>query len=202
MQKGAYYEKVSDLLALRTLPKIVRATTAFRGSGPESSVESNELLSLRGVKKGITGRALKVFSLLTMQKKELQENCQGGFSTRPYDVRLYLPEIAEFLKEPFPVVAMLYVNAETAEELPPNMTSSTVTLKGECVRACVHHHVQHFLPLGTSVETSLIATGTIDEGERFRKLIDIPLDLDIDVQIMRPKDEDETEQLYEDTRLE
>ncbi len=131
LQKGFFYDKVSDLLALQTLPKIVRATESFRGSSPETGVDANELLAIRGIKKGVKGRSLKVLSLQTKKKKELAENCKGCFSTRPYEVRLYLPEIVEFLRDPLPVEAMLFANAETAEELPSTMVSSVVTLKGQ-----------------------------------------------------------------------
>ncbi len=61
--------------------------------------------------------------------------------------------------------------------------------------------IAYAISLGLSVETSLIATGTVVEDcSSDTKLIEIPFDLDIEVQITRPKDDDETEQLYEDTR--
>ncbi len=62
-------------------------------------------------------------------------------------------------------------------------------------------HLLHSPLAGCVVETSLIATGTVEDPDRPRMLIDIPLDLDVDVQVMKLKDDDETE-LYEDTRWE
>ena len=168
---------------MKSLPKAVRTTKAYKGGNPESSVAENELLIVKGVKsRKVKGKSLRVLSLVSGQMKELSENCVGGFSTKPYDVRLFLPEIMEHIKDPYPLKAILYVNSETAYELPGHMVSAVVTL------------------IEMSVETSLIATSTVWERLDNVDLIEIPIDLDIEVQIMKPKDEEETEKLYEDTR--
>ena len=57
------------------------------------------------------------------------------FSTRPYDVRLYLPELMEMVDNPLPATAVLFVGSDTAHELPPSMVTSVVTLTVSC---CIH----------------------------------------------------------------
>ena len=168
---------------MRTLPKAVRATKTWKGSSPESSVEENELLFIKGSQKKLMGKLLKVYSPLTCKKKELPENCVGHFSTKPYEVKLYLPEIVEHVINPFPIEAVLFVSADTAYELPTYLMSGNVTLRS------------------VTTEMSLIATNLFNEtGIKNMELIDIPFSLDIEVQVLRPKDEEETEQLYEGTR--
>ena len=49
-------------------------------------------------------------------------------STRPYDVRLYLPDLMEMVDNPLPSTAVLFVSSDTAHELPPNIVTSVVTL--------------------------------------------------------------------------
>lgn len=183
-QEGFHFERVADILSMKTLPKAVRATKAWKGSSPESSVEENELLIVKSSHKKLKGkRLLKVYSPTCYKRKELPESCAGHFSTKPYNVRLYLPEIVEHVVDPFPMEAVLFFSVETAFELPTYLISNTVTM------------------CSISTESSLIASdlyagGSIDTVE----LIDVPFDLDIEVQVMKPKDEEETEQLYESTR--
>ena len=185
LQKGFTFDKVSDLIAAKTTPKAVRAMKAWKGSSPDNNIEKNELLIIKEVKSKLKKKVLKVYSLAAGKRKELPESCVGKFSTRPYDVRLYLPEIIEHLDDPFPMQAMLYVNAETAHDLPNFMCSSVITMKK------------------TSIETTLVATGIIPGEELDRsQLVDIPYDLDIEVQIIKPKDEEDREllQLHDYTK--
>ena len=169
---------------MQTLPKAVRATKAWKGSSPESSVEENELLIVKGSQRKMTGKhILKVYSPRCCKRKELRETCAGHFSTKPYDVRLYLPEIVEHVVDPFPMEATLFFNVETAYELPTYLINGTVTLSS------------------ITIESSLIASDVYTEGSIDTvELIDVPFDLDIEVQVMKPKDKEETEQLFESTR--
>ena len=174
-------------MALKTLPKVLRSLTAFKGNSPESSVEENELLIVRGVKSKLKGKVLKVYSPHLSKKKELSESCSGNFSTKPYDVRLYLPEIAGHLVDPFPLQVMLYVNPETAGDIPSALLNDSVHMRK------------------MEVDTSLIATPFFFDSEEesvdfVMELIDVPFDLDIEVQIMESKHEEDTDQLYLDTR--
>lgn len=183
-QEGFHFERVADLLSMQTLPKVVRATKAWKGSSPESSVEENELLIVKSSQRKMTGKhVLKVYSPLCCKRKELRETCAGHFSTKPYDVRLYLPEIVEHVVGPYPMEAILFFNIELAYELPTYLISGTVKL------------------CSVTIESSLIASNLYTEGNIDSVvLIDVPFDLDIEVQVMKPKDREETEQLFESTR--
>lgn len=165
LQKGFTFERVSDILANKKLPKVIRATQMWKGSGPDSSVDANELLLVRGTKMKLKTKYLKVFSPAMNKKKALPEHCIGRFSTRPYDVRVYLPEIVHHLKDPFPLQAVLFINSETAQDIPVFLMSSVVTLKSQ------------------SVDTSLIATSTLNDDIEKAQIVDIPFDLDIEVSV-------------------
>ena len=157
---------MSDVLANKKLPRAIRAGQAWKGSGPDSSVDANELLLVRGTKTKLKTKYLKVFSPAANKKKVLPEHCIGRFSTRPYDVRVYLPEIVHHLKDPFPLQAVLFINSETAQDIPVFLMSSIITLKSQ------------------SVDTSLIATSTLNDDISKGQIVDIPFDLDIEVSIV------------------
>ena len=165
LQKGFHFERVSDILATKVIPRAIRATQAWKGSGPDSSVDANELLLVVGTRNKLKTKYLKVYSPAANVKKTLPEQCFGKFSTRPYDVRLYLPEIMHHLKHPFPLQAVLFVNSEISQDLPPYLMSSVVSLTSQ------------------SVETSLVATSTLNDDITQAQLIDIPFDLDIEVSV-------------------
>ena len=134
---------MSDVLANKKLPRAVRAGQAWKGSGPDSSVDANKLLLVGVTKTKVKTKYLKVFSPAADKKKALPEHCIRRFSTRPYDIyRVYLPEIVHRLKDPFPLQAVLFINSETAQDIPIFLMSSIIALKSQ------------------SVDTSLIATST------------------------------------------
>ena len=68
---------MGELFQLTVLPKIVRVTGGWRGPNPESTVDSNELLIVKGVKRRINHKYLKAISLASKEKKELPESCAG-----------------------------------------------------------------------------------------------------------------------------
>ena len=178
------FEKVSDVMAMKTLPKVMKALEAYKGSSPESSVEANELLIVKSVKsKKLKGKVLKVYSPRLKKKKELPEGCCGKFSTKPYDVRMFLPEIEELLADSFPLQFMLYVNSDTVGEIPSSIVSNAVNLRR------------------FEMETSLIASVFFFNEEQYEdgapKLVEVPFDLDIEVQAMA--DCRDSEQLVQDT---
>lgn len=181
---GLMFEKVSDVMAMKTLPKVMKALEAYKGSSPESSVEANELLIVKSVKsKKLKGKVLKVYSPRLKKKKELPEGCCGKFSTKPYDVRMFLPEIEELLADSFPLQFMLYVNSDTVGEIPSSIVSNAVNLRR------------------FEMETSLIASVFFFNEEQYEdgapKLVEVPFDLDIEVQAMA--DCRDSEQLVQDT---
>lgn len=139
----------------------------WKGSSPDSTVEENELFVIQKISKSKlkNARVLKVYSLKYKKRKVLTENCVGGFSARPYDCRLFLPEITELISDNLPVKVMLFVNSETAQELPQSLASSMVTIES------------------FSTETTVVCTTVLCEGLRNDKLVDIPTDLDISVQV-------------------
>lgn len=178
---GYKYPKVSDIMASSPLPKVVRTTAAFRGTAADNTIEKNELLIIKEIKPKGNRRVLMVYSVTNSTVKTLFESCEGHFSTKPYDVRLFLPEILEHIQQPFPTTCYLFVSSETSHDLPHHLTSSAVTLVAE------------------SDDLSLIASCNFEAETGRPLLIDIPVNLDIEVQVMQPKDEQEYDLLYEAT---
>ena len=76
-QKGFKFNKVSDMFQLSVLPKVVRVTEGWRGSTTESTIENNELLIVKGLKRRLNHKYLKFISVTSKAKKELPENCAG-----------------------------------------------------------------------------------------------------------------------------
>ena len=178
---GYKYPKVSDIMAISPLPKVIRATLGFKGTAVDNSVEKNEIFIIREIKPKGNRKCLIVYSVTNSMIKYLFESCEGHFSTKPYDVRLFLPEILEHFPQPFPTMCYLFVNSETSQELPHHLTSSAVTILGE------------------STDLSLIASSNCQVEAGRPLLVEIPIDLDIEVQLTQPKDETDNDQLYETT---
>ena len=68
---------MSDLLQLKSLPKILCAGSSWLGPNPETTVDKNELFIIKSWKRKIQGKVLKVFNPITKAKKELVEGCEG-----------------------------------------------------------------------------------------------------------------------------
>ena len=201
---GLTFEKISEITAAHTPPKVFCALKAFRGEDEKSSVYDNEVLIVKQVlKPRFKGkRAVKVYSLLTNSEKLLHEDCIGQFTTQPYMVRMHLLEMIEHVANPFPHQAIVYFstdiyqNPETAaqvQELPDTILSKVITMC-HCI-----------------TETSLIASSLFaDEQHPYRNsdsdtdnLFDIPVDdnlAEIEVAVIETNDVEETEKLYDDTR--
>ncbi len=79
-QNGFVFEKVSELLAAKSMPCAVRTGAAWRGSGASSTIETGEVLLIKGIKKRLNTKTLKVYNLATGKKKELPESCVGMYS--------------------------------------------------------------------------------------------------------------------------
>ncbi len=79
-QNGFVFEKVSELLAAKSMPCAVRTGAAWRGSGASSTIESGEVLLIKGIKKRLNTKTLKVYNLATGKKKELPESCVGVYA--------------------------------------------------------------------------------------------------------------------------
>lgn len=187
-----HFKTVGEVLQLKTLPKVMRATASYKGSGPESSVEQNDLLVLKEVKqkRGLkTSRVLKCIHTGSGAKKTLSEDCAGCFTVRPQDLRLFLPEIVEHID--LPQSAILFYGGGNRLDLPPHLISSEVKI------------------LTMEIEESIVATSILeeDEAQSLRHyentpsipLVDIPIDLDIEVAIIKLADMD-TDNLHSETR--
>jgi hypothetical protein len=175
--KGMMFQSVGDILAEPSLPTVVKATRSWLKSKEENSVVEGDVLILQGTK-GRFKPTLKCYDVATGRQKSLSSNCIGFFTTRPYDIRLYLPEIIQHF--PLPNSFALFVNS--SDDLKNVFQSGNVMLT-HC-----------------SVETSLIATqlDSTVSMESSSPLMEIPIDLDIGVQLVQPQ-EQEIAQLYETT---
>ena len=67
------------MASLRSLPKVVKVGALWNGGTPDSTVEENELLIVKGWKRKISGKLLKVYNPNTKENKNLSENCQGSY---------------------------------------------------------------------------------------------------------------------------
>ena len=200
-QENLIFEKVADVLALPTLPRVIAATVPWGGEAKKGSVEGGEILIIKqSAKLKILNRgrkSLKVFSVLTRSEKTLPEDCCGHFTISPNRLLLHLPDLMEHVPNLFPSESIIYCNPQNEgklKDLPPGFLSRSVTLC-ECIK-----------------ETSLVASSAranerIEEpdGNPEREdLIDIPVDdeaLQIKVTVIDSSDSQETEKLYEDTRF-
>ena len=173
---GITYNKVSDLTALETLPKVVCVTKAWKGKDKESSVEMEEILVIIKVCSGKKG--LMVFSMNFNTTKKLPCECKGRFTTKPERVSMYLLEINNHVPKPFPCKAV-FSNVDNT--FVRHLASRVVTL------------------LKQGIETTLVASNKslLDECQGF---IDIPVDLPgVTVSIAESKHE-ERQDLYHTTR--
>lgn len=178
--QGKSFETVGDVMAVRPLPKLLRATRSYQGTNANSSVEENELLVVRSAKrpKVLGSPHLKVYSITTGETKSLPIQCAGNFTTKPHSLCLHLPEIVKHIPNVFPVEAVVYIERTTCnyEFVPESLIGEVVTL--------TH----------SSIETTLIATAyscELSEEEEVVKPVnpekveihDIPVNLDIEVKV-------------------
>ena len=186
------FENVADIIALRTLPKVVCATVAYMGNAETASVAENEVLCINRVHNPMFhGRkSLEVYSLLTGGKKQLPLECLGKFSTDPSLIQMRLLDMLDHISNLFPSQAMMFTGEEfsrSVQELPNSLLSNRITLTE------------------SKTETSLVAS-TVDTGiplEQAENLIDIPLDdclANVKVAIVQLDDVKETERLQIQTR--
>ena len=186
------FENVADIIALKTLPKVVCATVAYMGNDETASVAENEVLCIKRVHNPMFhGRkSLEVHSLLTGGKKQLPLECLGKFSTDPSLIQMRLLDMLDHVSSLFPSQAMMFTGEEfsrSVQELPSSLLSNRITLTE------------------SKTETSLVAS-TVDTGiplEQAENLIDIPLDdclANVKVAIVQLDDVKETERLQIQTR--
>ena len=196
---GLMFEKIADITAMSTLPKVICATQAYQTSDEKIVVEENEIIVVRHVHRSMFKgkKGLKVFSVLSKTEKVLPDDCAGHFSTKPSLVRMHLPEIIEYIQIPFPAQAVMYHGGDTTGpgQNKPATQSRVVTMYDSSTE--------------TSLVASLVAAGAgeeeTDSGDQ--QLFDIPVDENssgIEVRILRcssaeDNDEEEPEHIYDDT---
>ena len=182
-RRGFIFESAADIMLQKSLPKVVIATKTYQGNSPSASVEKNEVLIIKKVRKPKVGqRTLKVFSMTKREKKSLTSQCAGNFSTKPsQQLLLHLTDVLQHVEDPFPSEALVFVNTPVYKPLPEELQGKVVSL--------TH----------SSIETSLIATPhSTSNGDDNGLLLDIPFNLDIDVSV-DSLSELEQEQLREAT---
>ena len=191
-KKQHIFKNVSDIIALKTLPKVVCATVAYMGESETASVAENEVLCIKRVHNPMFhGRkSLEVYSLSTGGKKQLPLECLGKFSTDPSLIRMCPSDMLDHVSSLFPSQAMMFTSEDftrSVQELSSSLFSNHVTLTE------------------TKTETSLVAS-TVDTSiplEQAENLIDIPLDdclANVKVAIVHLDDANETERLQIDTQ--
>ena len=191
-KKQHIFKNVSDIIALKTLPKVVCATVAYVGESETASVAENEVLCIKRVHNPMFhGRkSLEVYSLSTGGKKQLPLECLGKFSTDPSLIRMCPSDMLDHVSSLFPSQAMMFTSEDftrSVQELSTSLFSNHVTLTE------------------TKTETSLVAS-TVDTSiplEQAENLIDIPLDdclANVKVAIVHLDDANETERLQIDTQ--
>ena len=102
--KSPTFEKVSDIISLKVLPKVVRATKPHVRVNPKTTIEKFEVFVVLGVVSlSVRKKVLKVFSMTCNHHKLLLPDSAGGFSTEPSLTYLYLLEIIEHFMSDFPL---------------------------------------------------------------------------------------------------
>ena len=120
---GYTFEKVSDIISAEVKPKLVCARSSWEDSRTGTVVVTNrevfavgrKVLSARRQRKSI-----KMYSITKHVTKELPEDCVAHFSTKPSLLPLYLAEIMEYVKSPFPCKAVLH---DEGLVVPPHFSS-------------------------------------------------------------------------------
>jgi len=187
------FESVSDIIALKTLPKVVCAMIKYVGDTDRASVSANEVLCITRVHKPkFHGRkSLEVFSLITNAKKLLALECCGKFSTDPSLVQMHLPSILDHIPNLFPCQAILFADEDFTRSVPytsSSLLSSPITL------------------IDCKTRSSLVASPLINMEVPFEDgdgLIDIPLDeplAEVKITIVQPDDDSETKKLQSKTQ--
>ena len=126
---NSYFETAGDLMSLKQLPYVICATKEFDGGSAEKSVETGEVLFVRGIKKTKAigrGKVLKANTIGGVEKL-LSAKCCGGFTTSPSECRLSLSDMMEH-SIPLPQHALIFSESQVVSYLPKSMTNQPITL--------------------------------------------------------------------------
>ena len=86
---GFEFETVGDVMAMKPLPLVIKATQCYKGSSAESLVEEEEIFWVLGIRNSFRSKHLRVRSL-QKGNKLLPEKCSGAFTTLPDDIQVPL----------------------------------------------------------------------------------------------------------------
>ena len=195
------YEKVSDLLTLSSLPRLVCATKNIKGNDEKSSLCAEEILVIKRVfKPKLLGKkSLEVLSLKTQSVKILSSDCEGYFSVSPYHNKIYLIELVKCISNPFPCQAIMFATSNspvTIECISSSLISGTVVLTGhKCETSLIASSVEC-----TEGEEENTGAEKVDIQE---SVVAIPVDerlKDVEVAIAETVDLRQQKKLYDKTR--
>ncbi|KAL5506589.1 hypothetical protein EMCRGX_G008268 [Ephydatia muelleri] len=178
---GYTYRRAGDIMALKTLPAVVRAKSAYRGGDAASSVEALEMLVVLQVAKKhkfMRNRVLSVFSLTNSTKKALSEECEGNFSTDPYGTKLFLPEIIQHLPNAFPTTALMFVSPDVTHNIPLHLFDEFLVLEG-------------LVESRSIIATTCDLPNSSSPSQCVRNLIEFPVSLPITVTLLDEEEEEE-----------
>ena len=68
---------MGDLFQLSVLPKVLCVIEGWRGQDPKATVDTNDILIVKGFRRKINHKLLKAISLKSKEKKELPKICAG-----------------------------------------------------------------------------------------------------------------------------
>ena len=187
--RGLIFPKVSGILAMPSLPKVVCTTRAWDSGKFNSSVSTDEILIVREVvelqtSEGESGRRLRVYSIRDHFEKYLDENCCGHFSTRPTRIQLYLTDIFRYFSNPLPMHVVLSLDPTSTVTVPSYLFSRIL-------------HVSHKYTDVLVVCTGVLEGKDVAEAEVF----EIPTNLDIELAIVELSESENKELIAETAYL-
>ena len=121
----AEFETIGDIIAKEKIPTILCARNQYRGGNPQCSVEANEVIVVKKVKK--MTKTLKAYSVTMEIKKTLSAKCAGHFTTSPRAVKLKISNLLQHFSGFLPGKAVAFPDAYCSE-LPAQLEFCTVTL--------------------------------------------------------------------------
>ena len=170
------FERVSDIVSLKPLPRLLRATKTFSKDN-KSLVEKNEVFVVQKViSTPLRKKTLQVYSTLFNREKILPNDCEGGFTADPYATRLHLPDIISLFIEEFPLRVRVHLTdfeLENESDFPFHLSSEVSVLTE------------------MKTEISIVASTYWQDGQPSaeqdeQRFIEIPISLEIEVSILQP----------------
>ena len=169
-KRGYQFETAASIMAMHLLPVLIRATKEYKGTTPETSVEANEVLIVKGIMKK-KGKFLMVQSL-KHGEKHLHEKCAGHFTTAPKHIRMHVSRMIQH-GITFPQRAMIFPDSETDSALSFAMAKFPVTLDK------------------IVDETSVIASSIYESDYEVNPVMEVSLSLDIRVEPIQLQEEEQ-----------